>query len=45
VTSGADPTSWDEISVDRDGRVDTCINDGTRPADKPNPAVCVTSNP
>jgi hypothetical protein len=28
VTSGADSTSWEEISVDRDGRVDTCDDSG-----------------
>ena len=25
VTSGADSSEWDEISIDDEGRVDTCI--------------------
>jgi hypothetical protein len=28
VTSGADSTSWDEINIDRDGRVDSCDDAG-----------------
>ena len=41
VTSGADSTSWEEISVDRDGRVDTCADaDATKAGDKGAPAVC-----
>jgi hypothetical protein len=41
VTSGADATSWDEISVDNEGRVDTCADDGkAHRADKPAAAVC-----
>ena len=41
VTSGADSTSWDEISVDRDGRVDTCADAAaTKAGDKGAPAVC-----
>jgi hypothetical protein len=42
VTSGADQTSWDEISVDRDGRVDTCPDsDGkAQSAEKGGAAVC-----
>ncbi|HKP33381.1 MAG TPA: hypothetical protein VJT70_01210 [Sphingomicrobium sp.] len=41
VTSGADSTSWDEISVDRDGPADTCPDAAsTKAGDKGAPAVC-----
>ena len=46
VTSGADSTSWDEIVVDRDGRVDVCEDQGNgQGADKPGAAVCRDTQP
>ena len=41
VTSGADPTSWDEIIIDRD-RVDTCDSD---PGAAGGAAVCKDTQP
>jgi hypothetical protein len=39
VTSGADPSEWDPIDIDAEGRVDTCDNsDGKQAA-----AVCKSS--
>ena len=38
VTSGADPSSWDPIDVDKDGRVDICDDQGK--SGKGAPAVC-----
>jgi hypothetical protein len=39
VTSGADPSEWDPIDIDSEGRVDTCDNsDGKQAA-----AVCKSS--
>jgi hypothetical protein len=43
VTSGADSSSWDEISID-EGRVDTCADSAKgQAADKSTPAVCKSS--
>jgi hypothetical protein len=44
VTSGADSSSWDEISID-EGRVDTCPDSASgKAADKSAPAVCKSSS-
>jgi hypothetical protein len=44
VTSGADPSEWDPIEVDSDGRGDACLNnDGAQKPDPTAPAVCETS--
>ena len=44
VTSGADSSSWDEISID-EGRVDTCPDSAKgKGADKSAPAVCKSSS-
>ena len=46
VTSGADSTSWDEIVVDRDGRVDACEDQSNgQPTNKPGAAVCRDTQP
>jgi len=29
VTSGADPSDWDPIGVDNEGRVDSCLGEGS----------------
>ena len=38
VTSGADPSEWDPIDIDAEGRVDSCDSDGKQAA-----AVCRSS--
>jgi hypothetical protein len=45
VTSGADSNTWDEISVDRDGRVDSCDDNASngQSVDHPGAAVCHSS--
>jgi len=41
VTSGADPSEWDPINVDEEGRVDSCdANGGGAGANAP--AICHT---
>jgi hypothetical protein len=45
VTSGADSNTWDEISVDRDGRIETCEDSASngQSAEHPSAAVCRSS--
>jgi len=42
VTSGADPASWDDISVDDQGRVDFCADSSGEGAGATGPAICHT---
>jgi hypothetical protein len=39
VTSGADPSTWDPIDIDQEGRVDSCVDEGGKGGDK-SAAVC-----
>ena len=41
VTSGADPSEWDSIEVDREGHVDTCV-DANGAGAGTGPAICHT---
>ena len=46
VTSGADPSEWDPIDIDAEGRVDTCVSqDAKKAGDKSAPAVCQSAAP
>ena len=42
VTSGADPSEWDPIDIDAEGRVDSCASDdgGKNSGNKGSAAVC-----
>ena len=41
VTSGADPSEWDSISVDSGDQLNPCVaEDVPKSSDKPAPAVC-----
>jgi hypothetical protein len=42
VTSGADPSEWDPIDIDAEGRVDSCTSDdgGKNSGNKSSAAVC-----
>jgi hypothetical protein len=42
VTSGADPSEWDPISIDEDGRVDSCADANGAGAGATGPAICHT---
>jgi hypothetical protein len=41
VTSGADPSEWDPINVDEEGRVDSCV-DANGAGAGTGPAICHT---
>ncbi|HWJ38965.1 MAG TPA: hypothetical protein VNR86_09435, partial [Sphingomicrobium sp.] len=45
VTSGADPSEWDPIDIDAEGRVDSCVSDdgGKNSGNKGSAAVCQSS--
>jgi hypothetical protein len=46
VTSGADPSEWDPISLDVENRIDSCIGeDGRKRGDMTPPAVCQSVQP
>jgi hypothetical protein len=44
VTSGADPSEWDAIDVDENGRPPACYNDqgGGNAPSQPKAAVCIS---
>ncbi|MFL6778633.1 MAG: hypothetical protein ACJ8E8_06295, partial [Sphingomicrobium sp.] len=42
VTSGADPSEWDPIAIDDEGRVDSCADANGAEAGAKGPAICHT---